>query len=138
MYGIGKKLLQLALRVFDVLLDAIVSVIDPLPPAADEEESAAYIARLPLAPQVRWPDDVVSGHFVLKHEAGRFAAWQAILGMREENYKMRWRAQGALLDLVPLFDRFKRDHPRRFRSRSNYEKMLKECKLYEQGIDVIF
>ena len=138
LYGIGKKLLQLALRVFDVLLDAIVSVIDPLPPAADEEESAAYIARLPLAPQVRWPDDVVSGHFVLKHEAGRFAAWQAILRNREENYKMRWRAQGALLDLVPLFDRFKRDHPRRFRSWSNYEKMLRECKLYEQGIDVIF
>ena len=138
LYGIGKKLLQLALRVFDVLLDAIVSVIDPLPPAADEEESAAYIARLPLAPQVRWPDDVVSGLFVLKHEAGRFTAWQAILRNREEQYKMRWRAQGALLELVPLFNRFKRDHPRRFRSWSNYEKMLRECKLYEQGIDVIF
>ena len=66
------------------------------------------------------------------------------MGMRNEHYKMywSWRAQRALLDLVPLFDfdRFKRDHPRRFRSWSwsNYEKMLRECKLYKEGIGMIF
>ncbi len=144
--------------------------LSPLPPAANVEESAAYIASLPLvseeetvlvprppfrvvgqspsrvvenrvAPRrrsIHWPDDVVSGHFVSKHEAGRRAAWQAIRGTREEYYKMHRRAHRALLDLVPLFDRFKRDHPRRFRSWSTYEKMLRECKLYEQGIDIIF
>ena len=50
---------------------------------------------------------------------------------------MHWNAQGALRDLIRVYNSFKRHHPHRFGSNSNYEEMLEECKLYELGIDMV-
>ena len=165
LYEIGNKLYQLALRGFGVLTDAIASSIVPLPPAADTSESSDYIARLPLVSQeetsvtgqsssgvvengvvpppprrsIHWlGDDVVSGHFVSIQEAGRRTACRKLYKLVDGNYDLQWRAQRALQVLVPLFQRFKRDNPLRLRSWSDYEMMFNECKLYEQGIDMIF
>ena len=50
---------------------------------------------------------------------------------------MKWNAQDALRVLIRVYNSFKRHHPHRFRSYSNYEKMLNECKLYELGVDMV-
>jgi len=214
-YGIFKKLHQLALRLFDVIADAIASWIVHLPPAANAAAAAHVIAFLPPAAQedmpvvtrspqrivglpehvlvarpepakvIRWSDGAfvenrfrphyTSGHtissrlftgnesnrrrlekhawkfgvvldelvgllsgvcFVPMHEEGR-CDWRAIRAVVDENYAMHWNAQGAFRDLVSVYNRFKSDHPRRFRSWSEYEKKLAECKLFEQGIDIL-
>ena len=214
-YGIFKKLHQLALRLFDVVTDAIASWIVHLPPAANAAAAAHVIAFLPPAAQedmpvvtrspqrivglpehvlvarpepakvIRWSDGAfvenrfrphyTSGHtissrlftgnksdrrrlekhawkfgvvldelvgllsgvyFVPMHEEGR-CDWRAIRAVVDENYAMHWNAQGAFRDLVSVYNRFKSDHPRRFRSWSEYEKKLAECKLFEQGIDML-
>ena len=54
-YGIFKKLHQLALRLFDVVTDAIASWIVHLPPAANTAAAAHVIALLPPAPQEDTP-----------------------------------------------------------------------------------
>eukprot|EP00985_Skeletonema_marinoi_P027323 scaffold22249_cov88-Skeletonema_marinoi.AAC.1 len=51
---------------------------------------------------------------------------------------MHSSAQWALERLIVIYDQFKRDNPLRFRSWSDYEKSLRECKLFEQGIDMFF
>jgi hypothetical protein len=214
-YGIFKKLHQLALRLFDVIADAIASWIVHLPPAANAAAAAHVIAFLPPAAQedmpvvtrspqrivglpehvlvarpepakvIRWSDGAfvenrfrphyTSGHtissrlftgnesnrrrlekhawkfgvvldelvgllsgvcFVPMHEEGR-CDWRAIRAVVDENYAMHWNAQGAFRDLVSVYNRFKSDHPRRFRSWSEYEKKLAECNLFEQGIDIL-
>ena len=257
-YGIFKKLHQLALRLFDVVTDAIASWIVHLPPAANTAAAAHVIALLPPVAQedtpvvtrspqrivghpenvhlppaanaaaaahviallppaaqedtpvvtrspqrivglpehvfvarpepakvIRWSDGAfvenrfrphyTSGHtissrlftgnesnrrrlekhawkfgvvldelvgllsgvyFVPMHEEGR-CNWRAIQAVVDENYAMHWNAQGAFRDLVSVYNRFKSDHPRRFRSWSEYEKKLAECKLFEQGIDML-
>jgi len=55
----------------------------------------------------------------------------------DDNYAMHWNAQGAFRALVSVYNRFKRDLPHRFRSWSDYQKRLTECKLFEQGIDML-
>ena len=131
------EILQLALRGFDVLTDAIASNIVHLPPA-DTSESSDYIARLPLVLHVSWAQDVVSGHIVSMKEAGRRTAFRKLCSMVDGNYEKQWRARRALKGLVPLMKRFRRNHPLRLRSWSDFELMFRECKLYEQGIDMIF
>jgi len=217
-YGIGRKLLQLTLRVFDVITDAIASAIIHLPraPAADEAAASDVIELLQRAskeempvvvrpPQcvVGLPENVVVAHpkpakairwsdapfvdtrfrpyyhaghtissrlytcnksdrrrlekhaatfgcvmdelvglasdvyFVPLREEGR-CDWSAIRAVVDDNYTLHWNAQGAFRDLVSVYNRLQREHPRRFRSRSDYEKRLTECKLFEQGIDMLF
>jgi hypothetical protein len=80
---------------------------------------------------------LVSGvRFVPLQEEGR-CDWRAIRAVVDDNYAMLWNAQGACRDLVSVYNRFKRDHPHRFRSWSDYQKRLTECKLFEQGIDML-
>ena len=131
------EILQLALRRFDELTDAIASDIVPLPPAANTSESADYIDSLPLVLHVSWPDQVVSRHFVSVKEAGRRAAFGRLCAMVDGNYYLQRRARRALKVIVPLFHRFRRDHPLRLRSWSDYQKMLRECILYQQSIDIL-
>ena len=50
---------------------------------------------------------------------------------------MYWNAQDALRVLIRVYNSFKRHHPHRFRSNSNYEEMLEECKLHKLGIDTV-
>jgi hypothetical protein len=213
-YRIGEKLQQLALRVFDVITDAIASWIVHLPPAANTVAAADVIALLPPATQeekpvvlrspqrivghpqkviahrepekaVSWSDgpfvdtrfrphyksghtvssrlytdnksdrrllekharnfgcvmDELVGllpgvHFVPLREEGR-CDWRAIRAVVDDNYAMHWNAQGAFRALVSVYNRFKRDLPHRFRSWSDYQKRLTECKLFEQGIDML-
>ena len=215
-HRIGKKLQQLALRVFDVITDAIASWIVPLPPAANTVAAADVIALLPPATQeeetpvaprspqqtvghpqnvivhrrqptkgVSWSDgpfvdtrfrpyyqsghtissrlftenksdrrllekharnfgcvmDELVGllpgvHFVPLREEGR-CDWRAIRAVVDDNYALHWNAQGAFRNLISVYNRFKRDHPHRFRSWSDYQKRLTECKLFEQGIDML-
>jgi hypothetical protein len=75
-------------------------------------------------------------HFVPMREEGR-CDWRAIRAVVDDNYAMHWKAQDAFRDLDSVYNRFKRDHPHRFRSWSDYQKRLTECKLFEQGIDML-
>eukprot|EP00984_Skeletonema_dohrnii_P024765 scaffold13896_cov172-Skeletonema_dohrnii-CCMP3373.AAC.1 len=75
--------------------------------------------------------------FVPKGEEGR-TNWPDIRAARDWNYRMHFNAQWALKELIVIYDHFKRDNPLRFRSWSDYEKSLRECKLFEQGIDIFF
>ena len=71
---------------------------------------------------------------------GRDIAWQSVRERVLPNYRKHWRAQKALANLIPIYEdaMSMRDHPHRFGSGSSYEKRLSECKLYEQGLDMIF
>ena len=207
LYVIVEKLLQLALRLFDVTTDAIASFIVHLPsatlttqeetplvprsPQRTVERPPRHVVNEPRPPVVSWPDgahvhcrfrpyyktghtfsiewllgileedprsDIVKGHtkqfgcvldevmgllsdsdvrFVPKGEEGR-TNWPDIRAARDWNYRIHFSAQLALEDLIVIYDHFKRDNPLRFRSWSDYEKSLRECKLFEQGIDIIF
>jgi len=75
-------------------------------------------------------------HFVPMREEGR-CDWRAIRAVVDDNYAMHWKAQDAFRDLDSVYNRFKRDNPHRFRSWSDYQKRLTECKLFEQGIDML-
>lgn len=132
LYGFG-LLLQLAFRLFHAFTDAMAAYGDTLPLPAEEPD---YTAGLPEAPpSVGWLCDV-SAVFVPLHCEGR-GGWPAIRASVDDNYAMYWNAQGAFKDLVTIYNSFKRDHPLRFRSYSNYEKLLKECRLYELGSDMV-
>ena len=132
-YGIG-LLLQLAYRLFNTFTDAVVAYGDTTLPLPTEDPD--YTAGLPEAPpSVRWLC-APSVHLIPNDCKGR-GGWPAIRAREDDNYAMYWNAQDALRVLIRVYNSFKRHHPHRFRSNSNYEKMLKECKLYELGIDMV-
>ena len=133
LYGIG-LLLQLVNRLFNAFTDAIASFGDELPLAA--EECSDYVSSLPEAPpSVTWSGDI--GVFLVPLRCHSRSGWREIHARSDDNYAMYWNAQKAFKKLLRIYNSFKRNHPLRFRSNSDYEKMLKECMLYELGMDMI-
>ena len=114
------------------------------PPPQDEDGDSMNDADR----QVYWMDeslDTLDGMGAIVYTTdevpwgeGRDLAWQSVRERVRPNYGLHWRAQKALAKLITVYENSMRDHPHRFRSGSRYEKKLSECKLFEQGIDVIF
>ena len=122
-----------------------------LPPPATQEETTPVAPRSPQqtvghpqnviqpAKGVRWADGpfVNDVRFVPRHEEGR-SDCKAIRAVVDDNYSLLSNAQGAFKDLLLVYNRFKTENPHRFRSWSDFEERLTECKLFEQGIDMLF
>ena len=90
---------------------------------------------------VRWMDQslAIVLTIVPRGEKGRNALPGRYRRKREHLNRRKYRrARKALAKLFSLYNKIKRDNPQHLRSGSSYEKKLWECKLFEQGLDILF
>ena len=65
-------------------------------------------------------------------------SWYDVVASFEAASKDEEAADTPLTSLIKVYDIFKSNHPLRFRKWSRYEKKLKECKLHENFVDMLF
>ena len=68
----------------------------------------------------------------------RYQAFMELNSRVDENYSMESKAECAMEELTLLFDELKQQHPRRFRPWGTHQQLYEECKLFQQGIDILF
>ena len=90
---------------------------------------------------VRWMDQslAIVLTIVPRGEKGRNALPGRYRRKRERLNRRKYRrARKALAKLFSLYNKIKRDNPQRLRNGNSYEKKLWECKLFKQGLDILF